>query len=485
MSIYFEPAFGRKLCKLMVLTVCLFAGQKLWAIPQKSLPGKPKQEVKIRADSKKGISLQYSLKKEDSELRMEWELPPGLDIKKLGPLPFTISLTSPYLRAGYAEASGLNSFLYNPGLLAPMLLKRDKAPLEASGLSYARLFGFAMGKDAGLFAHVAAKPGKELEADHPAFGLWYGPGSFPMAFAIVFSRQPGKAGGPGWYELPIAPSSHIHGASSIRCGKDRLWQAALAGAFCYSAPNQDLGNAGAIKAVDFVDGWASRGELKINAGSFKLDGMLAASSNFWSGLGAKSSEALKFDSELSCVGKGISWNLGYRYEMKNQNNFAPDYFELLTGLSEEEDDEYKLDKNSLKAGFAIKSGFGSFRTSSVLSLANRQWASSLDCVLKPAFLPFMTMSTSWKTCDFASKRFDSFMELSFFNKPRLSSELGLSFLPEGSFYKYSLLCDWQEKDFSIGASISSDGWQKVHTDKDPKGVLLSAPKLAVWAKFKM
>jgi len=100
-------------------------------------------------------------------------------------------------------------------------------------------------------------------------------------------------------------------------------------------------------------------------------------------------------------------------------------------------------------------------------------------------LPFMTMSTSWKTCDFASKRFDSFMELSFFNKPRLSSELGLSFLPEGSFYKYSLLCDWQEKDFSIGASISSDGWQKVHTDKDPKGVLLSAPKLAVWAKFKM
>ncbi|GAB1433052.1 hypothetical protein MASR2M29_16770 [Spirochaetota bacterium] len=457
------------------------------ALPQKTPPGKAGLEVKIKADSKNGISYQSRLKKEDSELRFELELPMDKGGHKSIPAPFSLSIASPWLTAGWAEASGLNSFLYNPGLFAPMLLKRDKAPLEASGLSYARLFGFAMGKGAGLFAHVAAKPGKELQADHPAFGFWYGPGSFPMAFTIVFSRQPGKAGGPGWYELPIAPSSHIHGAGSINCGYGRLWQASLAGAFCYSAPNQILSNEESLARLGFADGWAGRGELKMALGRLKLDSSFSASSNFWRGLGGKGSEALKIDSDLSCSAKAVAWNLGYRYELKNLNSIKTDIFDLLTSVPEEdeEEEEYKLDKSSLRAAFSVKTGLGNFKASSSLSHANSQWSSSLDCVFKPAVFSFMTMSSLWKTSGFSSKRFDSFVELAFFKKPVLYSELGLSFLPEGSFYKYSLLCDWQEKEFSIGASISSDGWQKVHTDEDPKGVLLSSPKLAVWAKFKM
>lgn len=467
--------------------ICIFS---VSAAPKSKSKNKLDFDIKLKADTKNGLHYSSKIKSTELELRTEFKIPIEAPKDNNTVWPYSFSFTNPFITIGYAEAGGLMDFLVKPSIVSTSLLKGAGAPLKASGINSANLLGYALGKEAGFFAFVPANPGKNAETAKPVYGLWYDSDSFPFSLSICNSSQPAKNGGPSWYDVPKTATNVVHAAGAWRVWNSKSFKLALAGGLFSSAPAACIYKPEADLGLAFIDGWAIRVESKIKLGRLSWEAIIASTSPSWLGLLARPADAIKLDSELRYLGRGFSLDLGYRYELKSFLPAETDFINRVLSI-EVDDEEEEPDfsgKTSIKAGLNVNSILGAFKSSIVLSSVEKQWATKFDNKLNPGLLPFLTLATSWKAENFVSKRFDCFMELDIFKKtgplkPGLRSELGLSFLPEGSFAKVLLTCNIPTEKIEMGASIAGDGWISIKKGTERPGDI--RPVFTAWVYVKL
>jgi len=494
--------YDRQACARL-LRACLFGVVTARAlVPCHADPGTARAQAAslratLSASTKEGFSAAARIEAGAAALRLEGTLVPAQGDESTAIARGSLALAFPYARAGYVRPQGLLAFLYQPASSDTYLSEARGSPLRIAGLADASLLGLALGEAAGFLAALPARPGKEALTGREAIGAWYGPQGGPLSLVFALSGEPAAPGGPSWYDTPRPPRTRWHGAAALHLGRSGFWGLGAAAAVFAATP----GSPDAESWFPFLDGGAARVEARLALGRWRLESQASASSDAWSGLSGRGSDTFRFDTELRFLGKRLGWNGAYRYALGSwallrEACYSPGQAADDSGGGSEENGEdlgvdteagereaRSLGTHTVRSGLSLHGGLGAAKAGSSVVLGSGTSAITVDASLRPAALPWLGLSSSWRAVDGRARRFDLGAAIDLGTRPRFGAELGLRFLPEGRQAKASLSCRLPGTALSLGCELATDGWLSTDMITKPSAEASIPVSISAWVRL--
>jgi len=331
----------------------------------------------------------------------------------------------PYLRLGSTRPAGLAAFVYGPGSSTALLLGRSGTPLELNGPDGATYLGASLGEDFGLFATARLSAGELTDDSRKAAGAWLSRrGGWFSALAMACG-EPGRPGGPSWYDAPDPPSRRAFAAVSARAASapttGRAWELAAAA----------VGSAGFPGA----DAAAGRVEARAAVGRFRFEAIGSAASESWTDPDGAAAPLLKLDAAVRYASRGFASTVAYRYAVTDS----------------------AVSRYAATAELGTRLGFARI-AASLSPAAAAEAVAELDARFRPALAPWLTLSGSWRAVGREATRLDAFASIRFGDSIRVALDYGARLSADGRFDKASASITRNTARGSLCGSVKSAGW---------------------------
>jgi len=332
----------------------------------------------------------------------------------------------PYVRLGATRPAGLAAFVYGPASAAFQLLGRSGSPLALDGPGDAAYLGASLGEDFGIFAATPLSGDGTLGEPREAFGAWLSPRGGRVSALAMACGEPGRAGGPSWYDAPEPPSRRAFAAVSAQTASvpaaGSVWAIAAAAVGSAGFPGPDAA--------------AGRLEARASSGRFRLEAIGSVASGSWTDPDGAAAPRIRLDSDVRYSSRGFASTLGYRYTVA----------------------ESALSRYAVSAEMVNRLGFSRVGASMTPATDADAAVVELDTRLRPAMARWLTLSSSWRAVGGEATRLDALASIRLGDAIRAALDCGGRLSPDGSFAKGSVSVSRVGPRGSLCCSVRSVGW---------------------------